>query len=157
MIALGIDPALNQTGYAIIMKKSNGTILFVEAGIIKNKIHNEFPQKLLNIFKQINQICMLYKPQVCGIEETFVNMNPTSSLKLGAARGAIITAIAYNDIPLFEYSPNRVKKTITGAGKAEKSQVEFMIKRLVFATPENLSSDEYDAIGIALTCLCFAK
>jgi crossover junction endodeoxyribonuclease RuvC len=157
MIVLGIDPALNQTGYAIIMKKSNGTISFVEAGIIKNKIKDEFSQKLLNIFKQINQICELYKPQVCGIEETFVNTNPTSSLKLGAARGAIITAIANNDIPLFEYSPNRVKKTITGAGKADKSQVEFMIKKLVYSTPESLSSDEYDAIGIALTCLCFEK
>ncbi|MDA0617585.1 MAG: crossover junction endodeoxyribonuclease RuvC [Proteobacteria bacterium] len=156
MIILGIDPALNQTGYAVIIKKSNGTIGFEQSGVVKNKITEEFPQKLLKIFNIIDQICKLYKPQYCGIEETFVNVNPTSSLKLGAARGVIITAVTQNEIPIFECSPNKIKKTITGAGKADKSQVEFMIKRLITGVPEKLSPDEYDALAIALTCLCFA-
>lgn len=155
MIILGIDPALNQTGYAVIIKKSNGRIGFEQSGIIKNKQTEEFPQKLLKIFNTIDQICKLYKPNACGIEETFVNLNPTSSLKLGAARGTIITAVTHNAIPIFEFNPNKIKKTITGAGKADKTQVEFMIKRLISGVPENLSHDEYDALAIALTCLCF--
>lgn len=157
MIALGIDPALNQTGYALIMKKSNGTIALMEAGIIKNKQNAEFPTKLLNLFSKIDAICSVYKPQLCGIEETFVNINPASSLKLGAARGSIITAVAKNEIPIFEYSPNKIKKTITGVGKCDKSQVEFMIKRLVSGVKDDLSHDEYDAMAIATTCLCFEE
>lgn len=154
MITLGIDPALNQTGYAVLSKKSNGTIFLETSGFIKNKHTEEFPKKLLNLFNQIDQICTLYKPQQCGIEETFVNINPASSLKLGAARGALITAVAKNEIPIFEYSPNAIKKTVTGAGKADKTQVEFMIQRLVSGVPKNLSADEYDAIAIAFACLC---
>lgn len=157
MIILGIDPALNQTGYAVIIQKSNGTISLEEAGIVKNTQKDEFPQKLLKIFKHIDSICQLYKPNICGIEETFVNTNPLSSLKLGAVRGVIITAVTQNNVPIFDYSPNKIKKTVTGAGKAEKSQVEFMIQKLVSNVPNNLSNDEYDAISVAFTCLCFAK
>ena len=155
MIVLGIDPALNTTGYAIVEKAKNGTMGLVNSGIIKNKQTDEFPAKLLHLFDEISHICSIYQPVLCGIEETFLNVNPTSSIKLGAARGALIAAIAKNGIPIFEYSANRIKKTVTGAGKADKTQVEFMVQRLISGVGNNLSSDEYDAIAIALTCICF--
>ena len=155
MTILGIDPALNTTGYAIISKNQNGTFHLVESGVIKNKGADDFPKKLLHLFEIIDHLCKLYKPSICGIEETFVNVNATSSLKLGAARGAIITSVAKNEVTIVEFSPNAVKKTVTGAGKAEKSQVEFMIQRLVSGVKSDLTSDEYDAIAIAFCASAF--
>ena len=149
MIFLGIDPALNQTGYALVLKKSNNSLTFIESGTIKNKVQEEFPQKLLKIFTTIDKICHKHTILGSGIEETFVNVNSSSSLKLGAARGSIITCLAKNGIPIKEFAPNTVKKTITGAGKAMKIQVEFMVQRLISNVPSNLSSDEYDALAIA--------
>lgn len=151
MIFLGIDPALNQTGYAVIIQKSNQTINFLESGIIKNKSEEVFPKKILNIFEKIDEICKQYSPNICGIEETFVNVNPNSSLKLGSARGAAIVAIARNNINIVEMSPNHIKKTVTGAGKAQKHQIEFMIQKLIYGVPKNLSPDEYDALAIAFS------
>lgn len=155
-IFLGIDPALNSTGYAILQKKGSSAVL-IECGIIKNKIETDFMQKLVKIFDSISQICELYKPTACGIEETFINVNASSSLKLGVARGAILTAVAKQGIPIFEYSPNNIKKTITGFGKAEKSQVEFMVKKMVQNIKSETKPDETDAIAIALTCLFSGK
>ena len=150
-IFLGIDPALNSTGYAILEKKGNSAIL-IECGVIKNKIETDFMQKLVNIFDCVSQICTLYKPTACGIEETFINVNASSSLKLGIARGAILTAIAKQGIPITEYSPNKIKKTITGFGKADKGQVQFMVEKMVQNIKPNLRPDEADAIAIALVC-----
>jgi crossover junction endodeoxyribonuclease RuvC len=151
-VVLGIDPALNSTGYALLEQKGS-TVVLIECGMIKNKIETDFMQKLVNIFDSISQICTLYKPAICGIEETFVNMNATSSLKLSVARGAILTAVAKQGIPIREYSPNSIKKTITGFGKAEKSQVEFMVRKMVSNIKPDTKSDETDAIAIALACL----
>lgn len=150
---MGIDPALNLTGYAILNRAGNGTVSLVESGVIKNKTGVDFAKKLVNLFDSIATICDLYKPSVCGIEETFVNVNATSSLKLGAARGAIISAVAKRDIPIYEYSPNNVKKTTTGFGKADKTQVEFMVRKIVGNIRVATTLDETDAIAIALTCL----
>ena len=153
MIVLGIDPALNKTGYAILKKNHNNTIQLITSGVIKNNLTQEFPQKLLTLFNAFDQICTLYKPNICGIEETFVNVNAVSSLKLGAARGSIITAVAKNDVKILEFLPNKIKKTVTGAGKADKSQVEFMVQRLIIGVTNQLTPDEYDAIAIAFTAL----
>lgn len=156
-VIIGIDPALNSTGYAILQRGKNGIISFVESGVIKNKISEEFPNKLAHLFDSISTVCDLYRPAVCGIEETFVNINATSSLKLGAARGAIIAAVARKKIQIYEYSPNNIKKTITGFGKADKAQVEFMVRKIVSNIKTEMNLDETDAVAVALTCVFSAN
>jgi crossover junction endodeoxyribonuclease RuvC len=105
--------------------------------------------RLKNIFNGLNDILATYKPDYFSIEETFVNRNPVSSLKLGQARGAAIVCAGLNNIRVFEYKPNTIKKTISGFGKAMKCQVGAMVKHLLPCA--NIETeDEADALAIAI-------
>lgn len=151
MIILGIDPALNNTGWAVIeVSNANKALSYIASGIIKNNTSNAIDKKLVNIANSFGCIVDKYKPNQAGIEEVFVNVNPVSSLKLGMARGVVIATVAQKGVVVFEYKPNTIKKTITGAGKADKSQVAYMIKYLL-PLANFSSNDESDAIAIALT------
>ena len=151
MRILGIDPALNNSGWAILDKKSDGTVVFVAIGHMPNQDHVGYYSKLSNIRNEIEKIIDTYKPDFFSIEETFVNNNASSSLKLGVVRGVFLSVALQHNIKITEYKPNEIKKTITGNGKADKQQVNFMVKILVpKANPKTL--DESDALAIALTC-----
>ena len=151
MIIIGIDPGLIKTGWGII-EKINNNIKYIASGTIKTNATLPIGERLLNIYNKIDFIIKTYKPNVFSIEETFVNNNPLSSLKLGHARGVAILAGSTNNLPIFEYSPNTVKKTLTGVGKAEKQQMVAMIK-YIFPTIKTETEDEADALCIAI-CHC---
>lgn len=156
MRILGVDPALNNSGWAILDKKSDGTIVFVAIGHISNNSNADYYTKLSNIRNEIEKIVEFYKPDVFSIEETFVNNNASSSLKLGVVRGVFFSVALQYNIRISEHKPNEIKKTITGNGKADKQQVNFMVKILVpKANPKTL--DESDALAIALTCVFLQK
>jgi crossover junction endodeoxyribonuclease RuvC len=153
MIVLGIDPSLNSTGYGILEAR-NSKLHYITSGIITHAKETDFPQKLVNISNVLNDIILQYQPVKSGIEETFVNVNFKTSLKLGMVRGAIILTIAKCGIPIFEISPNSAKKSITGFGKAGKAQVSFMASRILSGIPEGKifkTDDETDALSIAIT------
>ena len=151
MIILGIDPGLIKTGWGVI-KKINNQIIYVASGMIKTNQTLPIGERLKNIYENVNKLIEDYKPHHFSIEETFVNKNPISSLKLGHARGVAILAASLQNVPVFEYSPNLIKKSITGYGKAEKQQMVAMIK-YIFPTIELHSEDEADALSIAI-CHC---
>ena len=148
MIVLGIDPGLIKTGYGIV-KMENNNLSYMNSGTIFTDTKIPIEYRLKNIFNHVDKIIKLYKPDFFSIEETFVNNNPTSSLKLGQARGAAILAAGVNNIKVFEYKPNTIKKSITGVGKAAKNQVGMMIKCLL-PTVELKTEDEADALAIAI-------
>ena len=149
---LGIDPALNNTGWAIIDGNGSGNIEFVDIGHISNKVSDDYYFKLAKIRQNIEEIIIKYKPNFLSIEETFVNNNAVSSLKLGVVRGVFLSVALQYNLKIMEFKPNEIKKTITGNGKAEKQQVDYMVKMLVpKAEPKTL--DESDALAIALTGL----
>ena len=150
MIVLGIDPALIKTGYGIISMKDNN-ISYITSGTIVTNTKLPMEERLKNIFVNINQLIETYKPDYFSIEETFVNNNPTSSLKLGQARGVAILCAGINDIPVFEYKPNTIKKSVTGVGKATKDQVGMMVKCLL-PQVQLKTEDEADALAIAICC-----
>jgi crossover junction endodeoxyribonuclease RuvC len=153
MILLGIDPSLNSTGYGVI-KLEGSKLLYVSSGIIKAGKEDELENKLLNISNIISEIIKEFKPQKIGIEETFVNVNFQSSLKLGMVRGALILTCANAGIKINHISPNLIKKCVTGQGKATKEQVSFMIKRLISGIPPEKvfkTEDETDALAVAIT------
>lgn len=148
MIVIGVDPGLIKTGYGIVGYKS-GVISYITSGTIftNSKISIEF--RLKNIFCEISEILDKYKPDFFSIEETFVNNNPMSSLKLGQARGTAILCAGIKNIPVFEYKPNTIKKSVTGVGKAAKNQIGMMIKHILPLV--NLKTeDEADALAIAI-------
>jgi crossover junction endodeoxyribonuclease RuvC len=148
LIVLGIDPALIKTGWGVVRSVSNN-LSYIASGTIVTDAKLPIELRLKNIFCEIDKIIKRYKPDCFSIEETFVNMNPTTSLKLGEARGVAILCGGMNNLPVFEYKPNLIKKSITGVGKATKSQIGMMVKCLL--PQANLrTEDEADALAIAV-------
>ena len=146
---LGIDPGLLHTGWAII-DVAGATRKYVASGVLLPPVKIDCPKRLAFIFNGINELCENFKPDECSIEIIFVNKNGKTTLLLGHARAAAITAVALKDIPVFEYEPNKVKKALTGMGHADKDQIYKMLSILLpGAHPK--TADESDAIAIALT------
>ena len=151
MIIIGIDPGLIKTGWGVINKIDN-QIKYIASGTIFTDSKLPMSERLLNIYKNVDELIKKYQPENFSIEETFVNNNPVSSLKLGHARGVAILAASMNNVPVFEYSPNLIKKTLTGAGKAEKQQMVAMVK-YIFPGITIKTEDEADSLCIAI-CHC---
>lgn len=152
MKILGIDPALSCLGFGLIEPKDS-KIHYIHSGLIKTKPETELHLRLATIAETIEQIIGLYKPEIIAMEETFVNLNAASSLKLAYVRGALMAVIGKAQIPFYEYAPNKIKKTIVGTGHAQKEQVMHMVKMIISGDTSNISTDESDALAIAYTCL----
>ena len=146
---IGIDPGLLHTGWAII-DTAGSTRTYVASGVILPPNKLPLSERLAFIFNEITKICDTFNPTECSIEVIFVNKNGKTTLLLGHARAAAITAVAVKDIPVFEYEPNKVKKALTGVGHADKDQIYKMLSILLPAAHPK-TSDESDAIAIALT------
>lgn len=148
---LGIDPGLQCTGFGVV--ESQGQRLqYVASGTI-NTTHvprENLPERLQIIFQGIGDIVQRYQPHESAVEIVFVNMNPQASLLLGQARGACLTALVHQDLPVAEYTALQMKKAIAGHGKAAKAQVQEMVKRLL-KLPSVPGPDAADALGLAIT------
>ncbi len=146
---LGIDPALNKTGWGVISTSNDGTMSYIASGIIKLQTNYSLPEKIALISSAIKEVLTNFNPDQIAIEETFVNTNPLTSLKLGHARGAIIASCSNFSAPIYEYGANKIKKTVCGVGKAEKQQVAMMVK--VLLPKANFKyDDESDALAVAI-------
>lgn len=145
---LGIDPGLLHTGWAVV-DTAGQSRKYIASGVILPNPKLEMAERLVTIFQELTKICEAFQPDECSIEIIFVNKNPKTTLLLGQARAAAIVAVANHNIPVFEYEPNVIKKALTGAGHADKSAVDKMVKILLpVAHPK--TADEADAIAIAL-------
>ena len=145
---LGIDPGLIHTGWAVVDSVGQSR-KYVASGVILPNPKIEMSQRLVTIFQELTKIYEIFEPDECSIEIIFINKNPKTTLILGQARSAAIVAVANNEIPVFEYEPNVIKKALTGGGHADKAAVDKMMRMLLpMAKPK--SPDEADAIAIAL-------
>lgn len=151
-IILGIDPALTKTGWGVIAVNGN-SYQYIASGTIRTDDKSSMPARLKEIHGHFINIISLYKPDIAAIEETFVNVNPVSSLKLGHARGAIMLSLSICEIKLHEYSATAIKKSITGVGRAQKQQIQAMIDILL---PKNQAKTEDEADALA-TAICHAN
>ena len=149
MRILGLDPGLRHTGWGVVDKSGN-RYTFVGAGVINPDVGLELANRLAELHISLEKIIKDFCPDTVAVEETFVNKNPNSTLKLGQARGVVLMTPATLGIPVAEYTPNQIKKTITGVGHAEKHQVDMMIHRLIANVPEKMPPDASDALAIAL-------
>lgn len=148
MRILGIDPALTKSGWAIVERKGNVSI-YIASGVIKTDSKEPLAQRLKLIYTTISDVISKYQPNLAAIEETFVNKNAATSLKLGCARGAVITCLAMHDLEVMEFTPKYIKKSLTGSGSADKNQMLKMIT-LLMPQAKVQYDDEADAIAIAL-------
>lgn len=148
-IILGIDPGSRYTGYGVIETISNKNRHIISGRI--NATVGTMPERLLKILEGLSAVIAEHQPQEVAIEETFVNkVNAASALVLGQARGAAICAAAQANLPVAEYAATQVKLAIAGNGRAEKLQVQHMVK-ILLNMRETLAADASDALAIALT------
>lgn len=148
MRILGIDPGLQKIGWGIIESEGH-KLSYVACGLIKTTSTKTLPERLRQIDDAMCEIITRFRPDEAAIEETFVNNNATSSLKLGSARGVAMVVPARHDLMVGEYPANLVKKSVVGAGKAGKDQVGMMIRTLLPACGE-IGEDEADALAVAI-------
>ncbi len=145
---IGIDPGLRNTGWGVI--EVEGTQLsYVADGSVHSDADAPLATRLLQIHTQLADVLARHSPDEAAIEETFVNKDARATLKLGQARGAAMLAPALAGIAVAEYAPNVVKKSVVGAGHAEKDQVKHMVKILLPRAEMN-TSDSVDALAIAI-------
>lgn len=149
MRILGVDPGSGTTGYGVIDSDGRHYELIEYAGIRGPK-HLSFAERLLAISRKLEEVIERLSPQACAVEDTFYAVNVKSALKLGQARGAVLVAAARAGVEVFEYSPLEIKSALVGYGRAEKQQVQEMVRVLLGmkTAPEPL--DASDALAVAI-------
>ena len=145
---IGIDPGLRRTGWGVI--ESDGVRLsYVASGHLTSTSDEALAYRLRELFEGISSVINAWQPREAAVEETFVNDNAKATLKLGQARGMALLAPAMRGMAVAEYPPNLIKKTVVGAGHAEKRQIQAMIGFLL-PKAKFQSADEADALAIAI-------
>ncbi len=145
---LGLDPGLRRTGWGVIQVDGNA-LKFVAAGTVCSDDALDLAQRLAQLHRGVLEVIKVWTPATAAVEETFVNKNPLSTLKLGQARGAVMLAAALSDLPVAEYTPNAVKKAVVGSGHAAKEQVEMMVRTLLGGVKVQ-GADASDALAVAI-------
>lgn len=149
MRILGIDPGLQKTGWGIIEAVDN-RLSFLACGLVKTDPDLNMAQRLAQIDFGVQEVMAAWVPGEAAIEETFMNNNAASALKLQCARGVAMVVPARAGIPVYEYPANLVKKSVVGNGHATKDQVEMMVRMLIPTVARTIGADEADAIAIAI-------
>ena len=145
---IGIDPGLRRTGWGVI--EANGPHLsYIATGTVTSDAADTLSDRLVALFAGLDAVIARWQPQEAAVEETFVNRDAHATLKLGQARGIALLVPARAGLPVAEYPPNLVKKTVTGSGHAQKEQIRAMIGYLLpKASPDSM--DAADALAIAI-------
>ncbi|WP_122465573.1 crossover junction endodeoxyribonuclease RuvC [Brevundimonas lutea] len=146
---LGLDPGLRRTGWGVIACEGS-RLRWIAHGVVAPDERAPFAQRLLHLMEALAEICVAHACDEAAVEEVFVNMNPSSTLKLGHARAAVMLAPAKCGLSVAEYAPNLIKKAVVGAGHADKSQIAFMVRRLLPQAGE-VTADAADALAVAIT------
>ena len=152
MIALGIDPGFAIMGYGVV-EKVGYQYRAIDYGVIETPAHTENGDRLLKIWNGLNYILEKFHPDAVGVEELFFNRNVTTAIQVAQARGVALLAARAADIPLFEYTPLQVKQAVVGYGRAEKKQIQQMMKIMLGLNEIPKPDDAADALAIAITHL----
>lgn len=149
MLIIGVDPGLANTGYGIIDVQGQ-TLKPVTYGCITTPADMPFPERLLQIHDAFSEVLDHHKPELCAMESIFFAKNAKSAFQVGHARGASILTAALREIPVYEYTPIQIKKALTGVGRADKNQVQYMT-RVILSLKEIPKPDHAaDALAVAI-------
>lgn len=149
MILIGLDPGLNTTGWGVIEAEGN-RLRHIANGHVKSRPSDPLYLRLTHIYDALEAVIAQHRPDAAAIEETFVNQNPQSTLKLGQARGVVMLAAARSGLVVGEYAARLIKKAVVGVGSAEKDQVHAMVMRLLPGA-NVAGADAADALAVAIT------
>ena len=151
-IILGIDPGIADTGFGVI-KKEGLKISTLTYGTIKTPAKTELANRLLTLNKDLNQIIKKYQPDLIAVEELFFFKNAKTAIIVGQARGVILLTAKLNKIPLVEFTPLEVKQAVSNYGRADKAQIQNMVKLLLNLKTIPKPDDAADALAIALAAV----
>lgn len=151
MRILGIDPGLRTTGFGVVDLDGPHT-RYVASGVISTVSGgaHTLPERLKVLFDGVGEVVQTYRPDCAAVEIVFVNVNPQSTLLLGQARGALLTALVSQGLPVHEYTALQMKQSVAGHGRAQKSQIQEMVRRLLQLSGLP-GTDAADALGLAIT------
>lgn len=149
MLILGIDPGTAIMGYGLIEKKGQ-ELLPVDYSCWRTKPNKPMPERLLSLYESLDNYLREYSPDVVAVEELFFNRNTTTALSVGQARGIVLLAAARNKVEVFEYTPLQVKQAVVGYGKADKKQIQFMVRALLALKEKPKPDDTADALAVAI-------
>jgi len=151
MIILGIDPGLATTGYGLI-NCTGDKIELIKYGCVKTLAGGEFSIRLLKICSELNKIIKKYRPSKIAVEQIYFCKNVKTALLVGQARGAIILTAINNNLPVSDFTPLQIKQAITGYGRAEKNQIQQMLKIILKLKNIPKPDDAADALAVAICC-----
>lgn len=150
MRVMGVDCGSALTGYGVVEQRNGGTLTCLSAGVIRLGGRDPLSRRLARVFEELSGIIRAHRPDVVAIEDVFYALNAKSALKLGHVRGVAMLAAAAQGLEVAEYAPLAIKSAVVGYGKAEKSQVQQMVKRLLNLEEIPEPPDVADALAIAI-------
>ena len=153
MLVLGIDPGTATTGYGLVREDKGGNLIAVEYGVVRTPAQDAMPQRLLQIYHQIQEIISLHRPDAGAVEKLFFQSNAKTAMSVGQARGVILLALAETEISIAEYNPLEIKQAVVGYGSADKQQVQHMIRALLDLDDLPKPDDAADALAVAICYL----
>ena len=149
MIILGIDPGIAIVGYGVIQYEA-GRFSVIDYGAVTTKAGSKLSDRLRNIYEDIHVLIERFHPDVCAIEELFFNTNVTTGISVAHGRGVIMLAATIQNLPVYEYTPLQVKQSVAGYGRADKAQVQHMVKSLLHLSAVPKPDDVADALAVAI-------
>ncbi len=149
MIILGLDPGTATTGYGVIRVLGN-RFQMLEYGIISTPAKNPMEKRLEMIYDNLQELLQKWQPDQAAVEELFFNQNITTAITVGQARGVLLLCCAQNNVPLAEYTPLQVKQALVGYGRADKKQIQQMVKMFLNLADIPKPDDAADALAIAI-------
>jgi crossover junction endodeoxyribonuclease RuvC len=147
---LGIDPGTGILGFGVIDITKNGPVL-VDAGVIRTPVKEDDAVRLLTIYDELTDIITQNKPQIMSVEKLFFSRNVTTAMTVSQARGVVLLTAMQNNLEIFEYTPMQIKQTTTGYGKADKKQMQEMVRVLLKLKEIPRPDDAADALAAAIT------
>ncbi len=152
-VALGIDPGIATTGYGLVRLREDGSLEAVTFGVIVTPPQTPAHQRLLMLYRDLQELLSLHNPDTCAVEKLFFQRNVSTAIAVGQARGVVMLAIAEAGLEVEEYTPNEVKQAVAGYGSADKRQIQEMVRTLLLLPDIPKPDDAADALAIAITHL----
>ena len=151
MKILGIDPGIGRCGFGLIETKSRADAKALDYGVITTTENGELPSRLLELYDSLHEVLESTKPDVLSVEKLFFSKNITTGIMVAEARGIVLLVAEQFKLPVFEYTPNEIKKTLTGYGSAGKPQMEEMVRLHLGLESKPRPDDAADALAAAIT------
>jgi crossover junction endodeoxyribonuclease RuvC len=157
MLVIGIDPGTATTGYGLVSELQDGSLVAVDYGVILTPAGAPMPERLEQLYKELNEILLLHQPVSGAVEKLFFQRNVTTAISVGQARGVALLALAQAGLGVSEYTPMEIKQAVAGYGGADKQQVQQMVRALLGLDDIPRPDDAADALAVAICHLHSAR